>query len=209
MIDVRRIVAMQVEMVADWHVDGSLSPFDPSFQDYKEGWLAIAVRQHRFNYDLWHQEDIARSPDVSDAKIAEVKRAIDRLNQQRNDWIEKIDDWLTSYLEAESILPAANARLNTETPGSAVDRLSIMSLRLYHLREQLERSDVDSSHLEKVNQRIEICQTQQSDLANSLSELLEDMLAGRKRHRTYRQFKMYNDPTMNPYLYKRNPTPSS
>ncbi len=206
MIDVRRIVAMQVEMVAHWHVDGSLSPFDPGFNDYEEGWLSIAVRQHRFNYDLWHQEDIARSPDVTDAKIAEVKRAIDRLNQQRNDWIEKIDDWLTSYFEAESIQPAANARLNTETPGSAVDRLSIMSLRLYHLREQLERSDVDSSHLEKVNQRIEICQSQQGDLANSLSELLEDMLAGRKRHRTYRQFKMYNDPTMNPYLYKRRPT---
>ena len=207
MIEVRRIVAMQVEMVDYWHKEGSISPFEPGFQDYQEGWLAIAVRQHRYNYDLWHQEDIARSPDVSDAKIAEVKRAIDRFNQQRNDWIEKIDDWLTSYLDAESIQPNAGARLNTETPGSAVDRLSIMSLRLYHLREQLERSDVDPAHVAKVHQRIEICQTQQSDLANSLTELLDDILAGQKRHRTYRQFKMYNDPTMNPYLYKRNLAP--
>lgn len=197
------VVEMQSKCVERWHELSANSSTQEVFSGYEEGFLAVACRQHRFNYDLWHEEDIARSPDVTDARIAQVKRAIDKLNQQRNDWIEKMDDWLTSYFEAESIQPNSDARLNTETPGSSVDRLSIMSLRIYHLKEQLQRTDVDSAHIEKVQHRLTICTAQQSDLSNSLNELLMDMIAGKKRHRTYRQFKMYNDPTLNPYLYQK------
>ncbi len=108
--------------------------------------LATVCQQHQFNFLLWHEEDIARSPDVPDDRIAAVKRSIDRYNQQRNDWIEKIDEALIELLAAEGMLPRAGARLNTETPGSAIDRLSIMSLRIYHFEEQLARDGADETH---------------------------------------------------------------
>jgi len=204
MINVNEIVTMQVDCVARWHREPIDNPFSEAGKN--NSLFATACQQHQFNYLLWHEEDIARSPDVSDAKIAEVKRNIDRYNQQRNDWIEKIDDWITADLE-DKILSSADAKLNTETPGSAMDRLSIMSLRVFHLDEQLSRNDIDQQHLEKVNMRLAICRLQQKDLSQSLSELLVDIYTGVKRHRTYRQMKMYNDPTLNPYLYGKGNLP--
>jgi hypothetical protein len=138
-----------------------------------------------------------------------VKRSIDGYNQQRNDWIEKIDDEITSLVETSGAQVADEAPLNTETPGSVMDRLSILALRIYHLREQLDRDEVSQAHLESVRQKIAICLLQQEDLKHSLQQLLDDIFSGRKRHRTYRQFKMYNDPTLNPYLYKSRMQPSS
>lgn len=167
-----------------------------------EGILATVCKQHSFNFLLWHEEDIARSRDVSDAKIADVKRAIDRYNQQRNDWIEKVDDQISAMLTANEIQHATDAVLNTETPGSAIDRLSIMALRVYHLEEQLQRTDVNESHRQSVEQKLAVCLMQQADLSGSLQMLLDDIFAGKKIHQTYRQFKMYNDPALNPYLYK-------
>jgi len=195
MLDVKRVNQLHNETVDRWHHQAIDNPYD--------GVWSIICKQHSFNFLLWHEEDIARSKDVSDERIAQVKRAIDGYNQQRNDWIEKVNDWLTGYLVEARISAATNARLNTETPGSVIDRLSIQSLRIYHLREQLERSDVDQQHLESVQQKIAKCLLQQQDLSNSLQELIEDIAAGRKRHQTYRQFKMYNDPTLNPALYKK------
>jgi hypothetical protein len=151
---------------------------------------------------LWHEEDIARSPDVGDDRIAAVKRAIDRYNQQRNDWIEKIDEELIRELAAASVLPRTDARINTETPGAAIDRLSIMALRIYHLEEQAERENADPAHLQTVEQRLERCREQHADLSRSLAELLADIFSGRKILKVYRQMKMYNDPSMNPYLYR-------
>ena len=133
--------------------------------------------------------------------IANVKRKIDKLNQQRNDWIEKIDEWLVGDLAERRISPASGAPKNTETPGSAIDRLSIMSLRLFHLDEQTGRSDATPSLLASVDRKIAVGVAQQRDLAQSLRELLEDIYAGRRSHGTYRQMKMYNDPQLNPYLY--------
>lgn len=181
------------ETVSRWHTCELDNPY--------EGLLGTVCQQHQFNFLLWHEEDVARSSDVSDARIAAVKRAIDGYNQQRNDWIERIDEALINALAEQRVQPAEDARLNTETPGSAIDRLSIMALRIYHLQEQLDRPDVDDQHLAKVRQRIERCQLQQADLSQSLAELLEDLLAGRKLLKVYRQMKMYNDPTLNPYLY--------
>ena len=199
MQNVKEIVEMQIDCVSRWHHD----PIDNPFVDNGgiESLYATVCQQHQFNYLLWHEEDIARSPDVSDTKIAQVKRNIDKFNQARNDWIEKVDDWITGDLESKRIQSCADAKLNTETPGSAMDRLSIMALRIYHLDEQLTRSDIDHQHLEKVNMRLAICRLQHVDLARSLDDLLLDIYAGTKRHRTYRQMKMYNDPTLNPYLY--------
>lgn len=193
MIDVAEVLALHEATVALWHQQ-------PIANSYS-GWLNIVCQQHIFNYELWHQEDIARSPAVTDAQIATVKRAIDRLNQARNDHIEKMDDWITEQLAARGITPRDDARQNTETPGSAIDRLSIMSLRLYHYEEQLQRDDVSEEHVQKMHVRIGLCRAQKSDLSQSLRELLDDILAGRKRHKTYRQMKMYNDPSLNPHIY--------
>jgi hypothetical protein len=190
---VQRITAMHSETVARWHID----PLDNKY----DGLLGIVCQQHQYNFLLWHEEDIARSQDITDQRIASVKRAIDGYNQQRNDWIEKFDEALIELLSAEGILPRESARLNTETPGSTIDRLSIMSLRIYHFVEQLNRDDVDATHRYKVQDRLGRCRLQHADLSLSLTELFDDVWSGRKMLKVYRQMKMYNDPTLNPYLY--------
>jgi hypothetical protein len=192
---VQQITQLHHETVARWHQGEP----DNLYADF----LALVCQQHQYNYLLWHEEDVARSPDVSDARIAMVKRAIDGYNQQRNDWIERLDEALIETLADAGAKPGPKARLNTETPGSAIDRLSIMALRIYHLDEQLERTDADQTHVDRVTQRLERCRVQHADLSDSLAELLSDLAAGRKLLKVYRQMKMYNDPTLNPYLYRR------
>lgn len=196
MLNVDEVLQLHETTVALWHAQPIGNPY--------EGILHLVCQQHGFNFELWHQEDIARSQDVSDAEIAKVKRAIDRLNQARNDHIEKIDDWLTEEIYRQGVVPVEGARLNTETSGSVIDRLSIMSLRLYHYQEQLERDGVDAEHLAKVRQRIAMCVEQRADLSQSLRELLADIGSGKRLHKTYRQMKMYNDPTLNPFLYQKS-----
>jgi hypothetical protein len=192
---VPEITRLQHETVARWHQGEPDNPY--------EDFLALVCQQHQYNYLLWHEEDVARSPDVTDARIAMVKRAIDGYNQQRNDFIERLDEALIELLADAGARPGPKATLNTETPGSAIDRLSIMSLRIYHLEEQLDRSDVDQTHVDRVTQRLQRCRLQHADLSQSLAELLTDLAAGRKLLKVYRQMKMYNDPTLNPYLYRR------
>lgn len=191
---VAQIAELQRDTVVRWHAEAPDNRYG--------GLLATVCQQHQFNYWLWHEEDIARSPDVPDKRIAAVKRAIDRFNQQRNDWIEKIDEALLELLTAQDVLPRADARLNTETPGSVIDRLSIMSLRIYHFEEQLARTDIDQIQRAKVDERSARCRSQHADLSQSLAELLDDIWSGRKLLKIYRQMKMYNDPSLNPYLYR-------
>ncbi|WP_145390557.1 DUF4254 domain-containing protein [Stieleria neptunia] len=188
------ITQLQIDTVAAWHRGPIENPYD--------GFKQLVCKQHEYNYRLWHQEDIARSPTADDVKIAAVKRAIDTLNQQRNDMIEKLDDAITELLGTLHVRPADGAPINTETAGSAIDRLSIMSLRLYHYREQLDRDDADASHRAMVAARIDLCQQQHTDLSNSLQALLVDIFDGKKQHKTYRQMKMYNDPSLNPEIYQ-------
>ncbi len=193
MIDVAAIRVLHQAAVARWHTQEIDNPY--------EGFLRLVCLQHQHNFRLWHQEDVARSADASNADLAGVKRAIDKLNQQRNDAIERLDDALLIELVATGVRPSPEARLNTETPGSAIDRLSILALRLYHMDEQARRSEAGEVHVVKAEARLEILRQQHCDLCQSLAELLDDIFAGRKQLKVYRQFKMYNDPTMNPYLY--------
>lgn len=197
MLDVTSLTQLQHEMVVRWHQQPVDNPY--------EGFEWLVCRQHGFNFLLWHEEDIARSPNVGDHKIAQVKRAIDSYNQQRNDGIEKLDDWITDDLGSKRIGALDGARLNSETPGSVIDRLSILSLRMFHLEEQTERRDATPEHIRSVRHKVAICRMQHADLSQSLTELLADIYAGKKRHRTYRALKMYNDPALNPYLYENQP----
>jgi len=201
MVDVEAIVAMHAECVARWHREAIDNPH--------EGLLALVCAQHEQNFRLWHEEDKARSPVADDAEIAAVKRAIDRLNQRRNDLIEQIDDWIVGALSARGVAAPPDAPMNTATPGSAIDRLSILALRIYHMEEQVARTDADESHRAKAAARLEILRRQRRDLAAALGQLIDDLLAGRKRLEVYRQFKMYNDPALNPYLYAARTKPAA
>jgi uncharacterized protein DUF4254 len=196
MFDVQQITDLHRDMVRRWHFEPVENPC--------EGFLYLVCEQHKYNFLLWHEEDVARSPDVGDARIASVKRAIDGYNQKRNDGIEKIDDYLLAELLRRGIVAASGVPLNTETPGSAIDRLSILALRLYHMEEQAQRGDATPEHVARCRQRLMLLNGQHQDLAAALAELLADIGAGRKQLKLYRQLKMYNDPTLNPYLYRRS-----
>ncbi len=192
MINVGHVLSVHQSTVQEWHTEPISNPH--------EGVMRLVVDQHAFNFRLWHEEDKARCPQADDTTIANVKRNIDQLNQQRNDWIEKIDVWIEDDLARCSINAATDAAINTETPASAIDRLSILSLRLYHLNEQLDRADVDEHHLALAHQKMTIGEMQKDRLARSLSQLIDDIYAGRKQHSTYRQMKLYNDPNFNPVI---------
>lgn len=165
---------------------------------------------HRFNCLLWAEEDLARRTQVADAEIAANKRAIDRYNQARNDATERVDEVLLVTLglvdpasartDAPLSTAAAGARLNSETAGSMIDRLSILALKIHAMRAQTERSDIDEAHRDASRGRLERLRQQRADLAGCLDMLLADCRAGRAHFKVYRQFKMYNDPRFNPAL---------
>jgi hypothetical protein len=201
MIDVKTVAGLHRTTVQQWHSQQIDNPY--------HGFLHLICDQHQTNYLLWHQEEIARNPQAGDAKIAEAKRTIDRLSQKRSALLEKVDDCLVSQLEAWGARPRPGARLNTETPGSVIDRLSILALRIYHAEEQTRRGDLDEGQAEEIAHRLTILQEQHKDLSASLVELLDDIVAGRKRLKVYRQFKTCNDPAMSPAVYAAAQRPAA
>jgi len=175
----------------DWDAEG------PAAQ--AQGVWSHIEHNHRCNCRLWKEEDQARRRNVPDSAIAANKRNIDAFNQRRNDSIEKIDECLLAQL-AEVELNAA-VRLYSESAGSMIDRLSIVALKVFHMRTQTERSDAPQAHIETSRARFARLVEQRTDLAACFDALLGDCLTGRARFKVYRQFKMYNDPAFNPYLY--------
>ena len=147
----------------------------------------------------WHLEDIIRDPAIDPVEALKIKRRIDKSNQDRTDMVEYIDSYLLDKYKA--IVPAADARLNTETPAWAIDRLSILALKIYHMARETERTDVDETHREACHRKLDVLLMQQVDLSRAIEELIEDIEAGRKYMKTYKQMKMYNDPSLNPVLY--------
>ena len=163
-------------------------------------WQWVAAN-HRYNTLLWQEEDKARRTDVDPTEIAASKRLIDLYNQKRNDAIEALDEVILG--ELSDVHLKSGARLNSETAGAMIDRLSILALKIFHMRKQTERTDTSDSHIETCRQKLERLITQRQDLASCLDSLLAEAQQGRAYFKVYRQFKMYNDPTLNPYLYSR------
>lgn len=170
---------------------------------FEDGVWHFIELNHRFNALLWQEEDLARRRDVPDSEIAKNKRAIDQYNQRRNDATEKVDEILLSELAVVTRKP--EARLNSETAGSMVDRLSILSLKFFHMMLQTRRTDASPEHIDTCRMKAERLAEQRGDLAACLDALLESAARGETYFKVYRQFKMYNDPNLNPQLYGRKP----
>jgi len=149
----------------------------------------------------WHLEDIIRDPLIDPVEALALKRRIDRSNQDRTDLVERIDSY---FLEQyHNVPPQPNARINTESPAWAIDRLSILHVKLWHMQEQVERTDVSAEQHDKCVAKMAVLNEQLSDMTTSIGQLLEDYAAGIRVMKVYRQMKMYNDPTLNPVLYKK------
>jgi hypothetical protein len=201
MLSADTIVKLHDESNSAWHKHPASQeeplPTDP--------WLARVYQQHRANFDLWHIEDEARTPGATDAQLANVKRRIDTTNQLRNDLAEQLDRALLDWLAPQK-LPAEDSPLHSETPGLIIDRLSILALKIYHTREEAERTDATPHHCNRNRERLAILLEQRADLAHCLDRLWRETLTGTRRFKLYRQLKMYNDPTLNPAIYRNSPT---
>lgn len=149
----------------------------------------------------WHFEDIIRDPQIDPVEALTLKRRIDKSNQDRTDLVEQIDTFFRQKYSDVKVMP--DATINTESPAWAVDRLSILALKIYHMREQVERKDASAEHIEKCKAKLNVLLEQQVDLSTAINQLLDDIQAGRKYMKVYRQMKMYNDPATNPILYKK------
>ena len=195
-LDVDSLLETQLSQVDEWHQ----TQYVPEKGDQL---LTLITEQHHTNFELWHEEDKARDPEASDSVIADVKRSIDRLNQKRNDKIEQIDEALLELLNQRKIKKLEDARLNSETPGSMIDRLSISALKIYHMEEETRRPDASSEHRLNCETKLHLLLEQRRDLGECLQEILEDLGSGRKFLKVYRQMKMYNDSSLNPVLYQK------
>jgi hypothetical protein len=204
MVSAKAIVELQDERTRAWHeareADGGTAPTDAN-----AAWMALVARQHGANFDLWHIEDEARAPGATCEVLAGVKRRIDTTNQRRNDLAEEMDRMLLAWLAARG-LPNAEAPLNSESPGLMIDRLSILALKMYHTRDEAERRDAPEGHAVRNRERLAVLTEQRADLAMCLDALWEETLKGTRRFKLYRQMKMYNDPDLNPAIYRNSST---
>jgi hypothetical protein len=196
MLSAPAIVELHDQLTNDWHAEAG------RLEQVQDEWLAAVARQHRANFELWHIEDEARTPGATDAELADVKRRVDQTNQRRNDRAEVLDRMLLTWLEARG-LPNPAAALNSEPPGLIVDRLSILALKIYHTREEAGRQDAPAGHAERNRERLSVLEEQRADLAGCLDALWSETLAGTRRFKLYRQLKMYNDPSLNPSVYRK------
>jgi len=188
------------QAIRDYHVKDNIdTPIQNPFEEgtienrlYLKCWIDTVQ---------WHFEDIIRDPGIDPAEALVLKRRIDKSNQDRTDLVEQIDSYFRQIYS--EVTPLPDARLNTESPAWAVDRLSILALKIYHMNEQATRPDATPDHRERCQQKLNVLLEQQVDLSTAIDQLLEDIEAGRKYMKVYRQMKMYNDPSTNPVLYAK------
>lgn len=199
--DLAASIRAQTRAVIDWHgaVPGSI---DTDAVDPAEKLLKLVLAQHLMNFTLWHIEDVARRKDVDASVIADCKYRIDTFNQKRNDAFETVDEYLVGRLSRFLPPPSGGReRHNTESLGMAIDRLSILALKIYHMGEQTQRADVDEAHRQSCEAKLSALEEQRADLEQAVYDLIDDFCNGVKRPKACRQYKMYNDPGLNPQLY--------
>lgn len=184
------IAALQTELTARWH---QVPPAAAG-----EGFDRLVQENHLRNFLLWHEEDVARRDDLGFEPVYRAKRAIDRYNQARNNFIEEMDQALVAALQP----PTGGCPRNSETPGLMIDRLSILALKEYHMHEETVRPDASAEHRARCAEKLARLRVQRADLTACLGELLADVAARRRTFTVYFQFKMYNDPALNPQLYR-------
>jgi hypothetical protein len=174
----------------------------PMKNPYDTGTLEnLMYRKNWIDTVQWHLEDIVRDPHIDPVTALQIKRRIDKSNQDRTDLVEVIDHIILE--EVRSVQPLPNAGLNTETPAWAFDRLSILALKIYHMEAETKRTDVDEGHIAGCKAKLNTLLEQKHDMFVSIDQLMDDIKSGRKRMKLYKQMKMYNDPALNPVLYKK------
>lgn len=169
-------------------------------QQYAEGSIEAELAEKNWiDAVQWHLEDIIRDPNIDPVAALKLKRRIDRSNQDRTDLVEKIDSYFRDLYK--DVKPSADATINTESPAWAIDRLSILALKIYHMQQEVERKDAEAEHIARCRAKLDVLLEQRVDLSAAIDQLLADIEAGRKYMKVYRQMKMYNDPATNPVLY--------
>ena len=194
-------VKVFAKSVDDYHVYDDINrsasnPFDKKdFEHllYEKNWIDTVQ---------WHYEDIIRDPDIDPNEGMSLKRLIDSSNQNRTEMVEYIDSYFLKLYS--NVSPKPDAKVNTESPAWALDRLSILILKIYHMKEESLRKDVSEQHRNTCNEKLQVLLEQQKDLSESIDQLLEDLSKGEKKMKVYKQMKMYNDETLNPVLYKKD-----
>jgi hypothetical protein len=187
------------EVIARYHI---LDSIDQEFSNPHDGNLnSLLYQKSWIDTVQWHVEDLIREPEIEPTKGIQYKRLIDKLNQQRTDIVEKVDDYFLNLYK--DVIVDSIAKLNTESPAWAVDRLSILALKIYHMRIESERIDIDDAKRQNCSQKLAILLEQRIDLSAAIDELLSDISEGKKKMKVYRQLKMYNDPETNPVLYSK------
>ncbi|MCH5220348.1 MAG: DUF4254 domain-containing protein [Muribaculaceae bacterium] len=183
---------------ADYHIDDNVDAL--SRNPYAEDTLEhVLYAKNRIDAVQWHLEDIIRDPNIDPVAALALKRRIDASNQERTDLVEQLDSFFLVRYKDVAVLP--DATINTESPAWAIDRLSILALKIYHMDQEVKRSDAGQAHIVRCRAKLAILQQQLHDLTSAIDRLLEDIAAGRKYMKVYQQMKMYNDPDTNPVLY--------
>jgi len=193
-----------MESIEAYHVSDDVKAecYNPYAKDSIE-WLTY--QKNWIDTVQWHLEDLIRVKDIDPERALAIKREIDASNQRRTDIVEEIDDYL--FAKFSHVNPQPDARTSTETPAWAIDRLSILNLKLYHFKEELERKDADEDHLRKCKLKADVLLDQHRDLTHALDELIKDLASGAYIMKVYKQMKMYNDEELNPMLRKSSTSP--
>lgn len=188
------------QSVAEYHVSDNIDT--PCPNPYSDGsFEAILFAKNWVDAVQWHLEDIIRDPNIDPVAALALKRRIDSSNQVRTDMVEEIDSWFRD--KYASVKPLPDATINTESPAWALDRLSILALKIWHMKEQADRTDASPEHVAKCRAKLDVLLEQREDLSTAINQLIDDIQAGRKYMKVYRQMKMYNDPETNPVLYAK------
>ncbi|MCF3107758.1 DUF4254 domain-containing protein [Niabella sp. CC-SYL272] len=188
------------QSITDYHKTDDVDT--PVQNPYAKGTLAFLMYEKNWVDTVqWHLEDIIRDPQIDPVKALEIKRRIDSSNQHRTDMVEYIDSWLLQ--QYSQVVPVKGAGFNTESPAWAIDRLSILELKIYHMQQEATRADASEGHRAACSAKLNVLLAQREDLSTAIDQLLDDIAAGKKYMKVYKQMKMYNDESLNPVLYQQ------